>query len=216
MPTDKPIFIEIGEHVWWLNQDSRGGIWINGREKLDGDPQPNGEGQSSASTPAPGGETTAAPAAEGAPSPAPATEVAPALVAEPVAPAQAPVTEFVAPVSAIPPPPAPANVLTGVRLLLKETKTGGYAKKLDRVAEDLSMSPEDLLTSLLNAGLVVPEKAREKPVFVEHAGEIFWFNRNAKEELWINAKASKFTSGNEAEGDKKAGSRRPRPKKKTD
>ena len=216
VPTDKPIFIEIGEHVWWLNQDSRGGIWINGREKLDGDPQPNGEGQSSASTPAPGGETTAAPAAEGAPSPAPATEVAPALVAEPVAPAQAPVTEFVAPVSAIPPPPAPANVLTGVRLLLKETKTGGYAKKLDRVAEDLSMSPEDLLTSLLNAGLVVPEKAREKPVFVEHAGEIFWFNRNAKEELWINAKASKFTSGNEAEGDKKAGSRRPRPKKKTD
>ena len=40
--------------------------------------------------------------------------------------------------------------------------------------------------------LKVPEKPREKPVFVEHAGEIFWFNRNAKGELWLNAKASKY------------------------
>jgi hypothetical protein len=46
--------------------------------------------------------------------------------------------------------------------------------------------------------LKVPEKAREKPVFAEHAGEIFWLNRNAKGELWLNAKASKFA-------DKKAG-----------
>jgi len=120
VPTDKPIFVEIGEHVWWLNQDSRGGIWINGREKLDGDPQPDAEGQPAASNPAPGAESLVAPAAEA--TPAPSTEAAPAPVAEPIAPALAPAPEFVAPVSAIPPPPAPANVLTGVRLLLKETK----------------------------------------------------------------------------------------------
>lgn len=208
VPTDKPIFVEIGEHVWWLNQDSRGGIWINGREKLDGDVQPNTEGQPVASTPEPGVESPVAPVGEAAPAPA----------AESGAPTPPPAPEFVAPVPAIPPPPAPANVLTGVRLLLKETKTGGYAKKLDRVAEDLAMAPEELLTALTSAGLVVPEKAREKPVFVEHAGEIFWFNRNAKEELWINAKASKFTSGDkggaDAEGEKKSGGRRPRPKKK--
>lgn len=220
VPTDKPVFVEIGEHVWWLNQDSRGGIWINGREKADGEPQPNVEGQPAAATPAPGGESPAAPAAEAAPSTAPAAvaEVAPAPAAEPVAPVPTAAPEFVAPVAAIPPPPAPANVLTGVRLLLKETKTGGYAKKLDRVAEDLAMSPEELLTALTSAGLVVPEKAREKPVFVEHAGEIFWFNLNAKEELWINAKASKFAAGAkegaEADAEKKTGGRRPRPKKK--
>jgi hypothetical protein len=55
-------------------------------------------------------------------------------------------------------------------------------------------------------------------VFVEHAGEIFWFNLNAKEELWINAKASKFAAGAkdgaEADAEKKSGGRRPRPKKK--
>ena len=184
VPTDKPIFVEIGEHVWWLNQDSRGGVWINGREKLASD-------------------TPAAPSADVAPSPATSTPVAP---------------EFVAPVAAIPPPPAPANVLSGVRLLLKETKTGGFAGKLDRVAENLEKSPEELLAALLNAGLKAPEKAREKPVFVEHAGEIFWLNLNAKEELWVNAKASKFTPAEtketgSADSDKK-GVRRPRPKKK--
>jgi len=45
----------------------------------------------------------------------------------------------------------------------------------------------------------VPEKAREKPVFVEHAGEIFWLNRNARGELWLNAKASKFSEKPEDE-----------------
>jgi hypothetical protein len=184
VPTDKPIFVEIGEHVWWLNQDSRGGVWINGREKLASD-------------------TPAAPSADVTPSPSTSTPVAP---------------EFVAPVAAIPPPPAPANVLSGVRLLLKETKTGGFAGKLDRVAENLEKSPEELLAALLNAGLKAPEKAREKPVFVEHAGEIFWLNLNAKEELWVNAKASKFTPAEtketgSADSDKK-GVRRPRPKKK--
>jgi len=185
LPTDKPIFVEIGEHVWWLNQDSRGGVWINGREKLDSD-------------------TPAVLSANETPNTA-----IPAPVASP---------EIVAPVAAIPPPPAPANVLSGVRLLLKETKTGGFAGKLDRVAENLEKSPEELLAALLNAGLKVPEKAREKPIFVEHAGEIFWLNLNAKEELWVNAKASKFkaveikkTVSNES--DKKA-VRRPRPKKK--
>jgi hypothetical protein len=124
-----------------------------------------------------------------------------------------------APVAAIPPPPAPENVLTGVRLLLKETKTGGFAGKLDRVAEDLKKSPDELLAALLGAGLKTPEKAREKPVFVEHAGEIFWLNKNAKDELWVNAKASKFPAEAGAEdgaagaGDKKGGTRRPRPKK---
>jgi len=112
--------------------------------------------------------------------------------------------------------PAPAgavvspHALAGVRLLLKETKTGAVAGKVDRLAEELGKSPADFLATLTGAGLQVPDKAREKPVFVEHAGEIFWLNKNAKDELWLNAKASKFADG--SEGEKK--SKRPRPKKK--
>jgi hypothetical protein len=86
-----------------------------------------------------------------------------------------------------------------VRLLLRQTKRGGIAEELGHVAEQLGRSSEDLLATLVGAGLVVPEKAREKPVFVEHAGEILWLNRNAKGQLWLNARASKFAEKEEGE-----------------
>ena len=59
----------------------------------------------------------------------------------------------------------------------------------------------------------MPEKAREKPVFVEHAGEIFWLNLNGKGELWLNAKVSKYSGGEKGDSGAHKG-RRPRPKKK--
>jgi hypothetical protein len=120
-------------------------------------------------------------------------------------------------------------------LLLKETKTGSIAAKVDRIGEQLGKPADDVLATLVGTGLKVPEKPREKPVFVEHAGEIFWLNKNAKGELWLNAKASKFASkdddseaeeadnapdeqsesgeSSDAEGDRK-GVRRGRAKKK--
>jgi len=163
-PTDEPVRVEVGADLWWLNQDQRGGIWINGQEK----------------------------SAEGGPAPltgsaAPAADNAGAT-------------------------PAPGHVLAVVRLLLKETKTGAVAGKVDRLADELGKPPADFLAGLTGAGLVVPAKAKDKPVFIEHAGEIFWLNKNAKDELWLNAKASKFSG---REGDDKGG-RRSRPKKKSD
>jgi hypothetical protein len=115
------------------------------------------------------------------------------------------------------PPTAEAispGALAGVRLLLKETKTGAVAGKVDRLAEELGKSPAEFLATLAGAGLKVPEKAREKPAFVEHAGEIFWLNKNAKDELWLNAKASKFADKDTAGSDAEIKSKRPRPKKK--
>ena len=103
---------------------------------------------------------------------------------------------------------APANAdtaaLASVRPVLKETKTGAIAAKIDRIAEELSKSADDVIATLVGAGLIVPEKPREKPVFVEHAGEVFWLNRNARGELWLNAKASKFADKNES-GEGEAG-----------
>jgi hypothetical protein len=159
-PESAPATIESGDGIWWLNQDQRGGVWINGREKTDeGGPRPEGDGSSAeAATP---GAPAEASAADGAPSaPDPAT--------------------------------AP---LTAVRLLLKPTKTGAFADETGRLAEALGKTREDFLATLLSTGLKAPEKAREKPFFVEHAGEIFWLNRSAKDELWLNAKASKFADG---------------------
>ena len=145
---DKPVTIEVGPDLWWLNLDSRGGLWINGREKpVDAAPK-------EAELPL---ETTAA-------------------------------------------APSPGPVFAAVRLLLQETKTGSVAGKTDRLAEKIGKSPEEFVAALVAAGLKVPEKTREKPVFVEHAGEIFWLNKNAKDELWLNAKASKYPEGKDAEG----------------
>lgn len=75
---EKPTYVEIGNEVWWLNADSRGGLWINGREKRPGEVvgAPSGEAEPSAGAPTEQPQTAEAPAAEGS-SAAPA-EVAPA------------------------------------------------------------------------------------------------------------------------------------------
>ena len=151
---DPPVFVEIGDETWWLNKDSRGGIWINARAGKANEPQAAAQ---------------------------PATDSA---------------------------APAPGNVFAAVRLLLKETKTGSVAAPVDRLAGDIGKSTEELLGALTASGLRIPERTREKPVFAEHAGEIFWLNLNGKGELWLNAKASKYSDGGSGDG-----KRRPRPKK---
>ncbi len=187
---EKPVESEIGDEVWWLNQDQRGGVWINGQEKAGGGEgrgtrvEGSADARPSAAAEAMADRTADAPGAE-----TPAKVFTPSASADTTAPAAH---------SA----PEPGAVLAGVRLLLKETKTGAVAGKVDWLAEELGKQAEEFLSTLTGAGLVVPEKARDKPVFVEHAGEIFWLNKNAKDELWLNAKVSKF-----ADGEKKSASR---------
>ncbi len=154
-PDEEPAPVEVGERLWWLNRDQRGGVWINSRKKAG-----DAAGQTAAEVPA---------SEAGAPAPA---ESAPSA-------------------------DQAASALTAVRLLLTETKPGGFSAEICRLAETLGKSAEELLAALVGAGLKVPEKLRERPVFVEHAGEIFWLNRNAQDELWLNAKASKYPGGRE-------------------
>ena len=197
-PNDKPIFVMFGEEVWWVNQDSRGGVWINGRDKEPGE----------VLAPADQPTTAAVPAADSA-APAPAETASTPVAATAAEPATPLPSAMVTPAPAADAGAAPVsgNVLAAVRLLLKETRTGGFAGKLDRVADELSKSSAELTAALLSAGLQVPAKAKEKPIFVEHAGEIFWLNKNAKDELWVNAKASKFAAAAD-DGDEKKPARR--------
>lgn len=226
---DKPTNVEIANGVWWLNMDSRGNVWINGRDKKPGEviesvPAPSGADAAAAAeapdtvslTVVP--ETAPAESASATPASVPAPEIAPAATAELVAPASAE-SVSAAPASATPAESVPAQeqnaTLAAVRGLLKETRTGALAGKLDRVAEELGKTSDDLVALLVAAGLVVPEKAREKPVFVPQGGEIFWLNRNGKGELWVNAKTSKYAdrkSGDEGadEGGQADGERKPR------
>ncbi len=188
-PNDKPVFLEIGQELWWFNADSRGGLWINGREKKQG------ETAASASAAEPSAAETAATAAAAPTAAEVASVPTPTAAPSEVPPVAAPATlpEAV---------PAGSGVLPAVRLLLKETKTGSVAGKVERLADEMGRPADELLAALIGAGLKVPEKPREKPVFVEHAGEILWLNKNAKDELWLNAKASKFS---DKEGDEEGG-----------
>jgi hypothetical protein len=183
--------VELGDFVYWLNRDGRGNLWINACEKKENEPAATAT-EAPATTPEPFDLAQGRPIdlAQGRPID--------------LAQGRPPTAEAVSP-----------GALAAVRLLLKETKTGAVAGKVDRLAEELGKSPADFLATLAGAGLKVPEKAREKPVFVEHAGEIFWLNKNAKDELWLNAKASKFADKNDMAGseDEKK-SKRPRTKKK--
>jgi hypothetical protein len=220
---DRPEFVEIGDYLWWVNQDSRGGVWINARDKSDGIPADSapesgeGAGRSAGATAEIAGDPV--PGEASAPS-QPATSVFERSSTEVES---APADAFFSPTLPAEPelhPPAasdPGSVLAGVRLLLKRTRTGGSAGRVDRLADGLGRSADDLIQALAGTGLVVPGGPDDKPVFVEHAGEIFWFNRNAKEELWLNAKASKFGGSADDEAGAEAGGGRPRrPKKKAD
>ncbi|MFM8335623.1 MAG: hypothetical protein ACKODK_08660, partial [Opitutaceae bacterium] len=177
-PGDQAVYTDIGAEQWWLNLDSRGGLWINGREKREGEPAPAGEAApapdaSSAGQPAPEaaattplGESPSTPAVE---TPAPASDAA----STPVAAA------------------ASLAILDVVRPLLKETRTGGIAASVGRLAGKLEKPVEEVTTALAAAGLKVPGKPREKPVYIDHTGEQFWFNLSGKGELWLNVRAAK-------------------------
>ncbi|HWA87126.1 MAG TPA: hypothetical protein VG710_12935 [Opitutus sp.] len=195
-PSDPPVRVEIDHDEWWLNKDSRGAIWINGREKRER------------------GETKPADAASSAEQ-SDTTAIVPTITDAATAAAESPT-----PVVTTGPAAADATPFAAIRPLLKETRTGGFAGLADRLADELAKKPDDLVASLVSAGLKVPEKPREKPVFVEHAGEIYWFNRNAKGELWVNAKASKFADKRGDADDyadkKRTRSRRGRTKKEED
>ncbi|ATC65092.1 hypothetical protein CMV30_14645 [Nibricoccus aquaticus] len=227
---DKPVYVEIDGAVYWINKDGRGGVWINGREKRDGERQPSassgGHGNGSGEEAAP-----AVPSYESAPGPAstgpldqdkPAQESAAA-----VEPAQADVAAVALPVSEeSPAKPAESSdapvavsgenpVLTAVRLLLKPNKRGsGVSGEVGFLARTLEKSEDVFLGTLTGAGLVVPADSDAKPVFVEQAGEIFWLNKNSTDgSLWLNAKAAKSAakkSSSAASGASRPRSRKPK------
>jgi len=62
--TDKPVYVEITDGVYWMNKDNRGGVWINGREKREGSSKSetgNGNSEGDNANSAPSNEGTLTP-----------------------------------------------------------------------------------------------------------------------------------------------------------
>ena len=175
---ETPVPTVIGAHIYWLNKDSRGGIWINGDEAVAQKPE---------------GETP------------PTGETAPVVTAQP--PVQAEAFPFEKSASTPASAPAPsaesqnrksetASPIAAVRLLLKPNKKGsGFSGEMGFLARTLEKDHQEFLTVLTGLGLALPATEDDKPAFVEHGGEVFWLNKNAKDgSVWLNAKASKSSA----------------------
>ena len=188
----KPTYVEDGDFLYWLQKNQRGEVWINARKERG----PRGQGGEHADA----GDGDDASEAD-APASASAPEAAPAGAEPPViadiAPASASETPAAAPAAEAPAAPkAGDNTLAAVRLLLQPKKRGeGVTALVSDLSAQLGKPAIELLEALVAAGLNVPDDAKTKPTFGEYNGEIFWLNRNAKDELWLNAKASKRGRG---------------------
>lgn len=182
---EKPLFFEENGFLYWMDKNQRGEIWINARKGRSGDG---------------GGGPEAGAAEDSSPAVAPAENAQPAdaggdEVREKAAPHEEPpviVSPAPVAVAVVAPARVQAHTLEALRLLLQPKKRGdGFAAKIDDIATQLERPAVEILEALLAAGLNVPEDSKTKPTFGEHGGEIFWLNRNAKDELWLNAKDSK-------------------------
>ena len=137
--------------------------------------------------------------------------VAEAVAVQPAAPAPA-VPETVA-ATAETSAPALNPAFAAVRPLLEETKGGVWAASVEQLAGRLDRKVDELIASLVAAGLRLPEKPREKAFQVEQAGEVFWLSLNGKGDLLVQAKAAKRDeddSEDEGGGDKPSRGRRGR------
>ncbi len=202
-PQAKPVFLELNGFLYWLNRGQGGQIWINAREQRAGEAHTtDDEGPESGefAPHAPGATVAASTAAEPvAPEPslsAPVVESVPVAESAPgaaVASETQPVVEANGP-DAVPENSVPEtgddSIFARIRPhFVKNKRSAALSAAPGVLAEALGVAQADLVDALVKAGLSVPESEEAKPVFAEHAGEIFWFNRNAKDELWLNAKA---------------------------
>ena len=104
------------------------------------------------------------------------------------------------------PAPAPENTLAAVRLLLQPKKRGeGVTAPVAELARQLEKSEEQLLAALAAAGLVLAADPKGKPGFAAHGGEVFWLNRNSRDEVWLNAKPQSATRKSRGRGKPAAG-----------
>lgn len=170
---EKPLFHEEGDFLYWMDKNQRGEIWINARKNRGGQKPEGGE------APEAGDEISAA-EAEVSPVETPA-----ALAAEAPAAVEAAASHAE-------PERVRADTLEALRLLLQPKKRGeGFTARIDELSTQIGRPAVEILEALVAAGLNVPDDPKTKPAFAERNGEIFWLNRNAKGELWLNAKDSK-------------------------
>jgi hypothetical protein len=203
----KPDPVEIGGMVYWVNKDGRGGLWINCREKREGEAAEvvvgdSGFTESSAAEPVrptPEYGEAAASTTERATETGPREEEL-AAGASDKGTAEAAGAEVNLPTAAADGP------LGALRPLLKPNRRGGGSSaELGDLAQTLGKPLIELIETLVQSGLAVPDDAKDKPALVELGDEVLWINRSSKDaSLWLNAKSKTGTRRRPGRGRKKS------------
>ncbi len=186
-PNDKPAALDVGNWAYWLNQDGRGGLWINGRKRGERDRNgPASAAQAPASgTPPAAGETDSSSAAA-------ATADGAATAAEPVRVEVASVST--PPAAAVSSAPLSGEaLLTALRPRLEAKPRGGAAATVSELASATGHRESDLLAALAASGLAAPTEKGDKSDLVDVSDEQFWLEKGTKDgvvRLQVKAKAT--------------------------
>lgn len=173
----KPSFVEANGQLFWIKQDGRGGYWINARDADKSKSQKSSSDDSKA--------TKDNEKAEQEHSAKDSTSSGDEATSE-----EKPKPQSTPKKSEIAAGEPGKHALPALRLLLKpKTRGVGFAGEIDSLARAMDRPVVEVLEGLVKSGLVVPDEADDKPVFVELGSEILWLKRNAKDDsLWLNAK----------------------------
>lgn len=184
---DKQAPVAIGGNLYWLNKDGRGGIWINGREK------PEGEGAATADAATTESGESSGDAAAAVMESGRADDGASGSVADGETAGEGEASE------------TDAGPLAPYRALLQPNKRGsGFSAPISDIADGLKRPLIDVVEALVALGLTVPDDPKDKAATVEAGQELFWINRNKDDSLWLNAKARTTRRARGGRGRKKA------------
>jgi len=172
-----PIYFDFEGDLFWLNVNNRGQLFINVREK-----------------PRPKFKTTKMkrvadddPAAEDLREEHAAEKERREKKAEAKAAREAAAAEEAA--KSAEPLPEGVGLLELLKGKMRRNRRGpGMSGSISFLAKALKHPPEALLAALAAIDLAAPEDKDAKPVFVEHAGELFWMKQDARGGVWINCK----------------------------
>jgi hypothetical protein len=186
-PNDKPAALDVGNWAYWLNQDGRGGLWINGRKRSDRD--------RGAPTPATSNSADAPAAEAAAPGVASTSDVG--------TPAAAPAAPAVSSVSSVASLSGKA-LLADLRARLEAKPRGGAAASVADLASATGRSESDLLAALAASGLAAPAEPGDKSDSIDVAEDQFWLEKGAKDgvvrlQAKAKAKAKRKAASSEEE-----------------
>jgi hypothetical protein len=70
----------------------------------------------------------------------------------------------------------------------RNQKGPGMAVGIEYLSNKFDQSEADLIEALKECGFTIPAGPKDRPVFLEYDGDLFWLNVNNRGQLWVNTR----------------------------